>query len=437
MMSKRKRTNTLAPQLDTVIADRSHNCEPDSPRSKVAEKLGALRIDPPAPGALVDPHVSKKRHVRYGGAVDVYYPSSQDDPIDSALFTPPKDRLVILPSRSLHDEASDGHVFEIGETPGAYDSGSTGYPSSPPRSSTYSPSPLELDGAIPVAEEADAVDNVRGRNHGPQNSDYRNNSHTSAGRITKFGGPGVAAGEWAVATPTKTGRMKALPTSTTQRKKAKCATTPITSPPPSTPITSPRQEDAPAAPTSAPGQHLVGAKLAAVTRMLSVPTLPLDRTLLPSSAEKQDTPSTSPQPQPQPAPGNADVEMDISELDPSETTWQDSEITGHLWNPAQDADDDGEGINGIGFRPTAAMEWKRREGRKKQVSEWHAREAREERRRRIERRRRGSGAATATATATPTAAANAGAGAGIAEVAGLRRDEQPGKKARVRFAEAG
>lgn len=50
-------------------------------------------------------------------------------------------------------------------------------------------------------------------------------------------------------------------------------------------------------------------------------------------------------------------------------------------------DDDGEGINGVGFRPSAAIEWRRRETRKRQVSDWRAREAKEERRRRFERRR--------------------------------------------------
>ena len=54
------------------------------------------------------------------------------------------------------------------------------------------------------------------------------------------------------------------------------------------------------------------------------------------------------------------------------------------------ADDDGEGINGIGFRPTAAIASARSEKRKQQVSEWRAREAREARQKRFERRRGGS-----------------------------------------------
>ncbi|KAL2003282.1 hypothetical protein VTN02DRAFT_4403 [Thermoascus thermophilus] len=64
-------------------------------------------------------------------------------------------------------------------------------------------------------------------------------------------------------------------------------------------------------------------------------------------------------------------------------TWHDSEITGH--NPT-DPSDDGYGINGIGFKPTAAIAWARSQKRQKQVAEWKSREAREARERRRERR---------------------------------------------------
>jgi hypothetical protein len=65
-------------------------------------------------------------------------------------------------------------------------------------------------------------------------------------------------------------------------------------------------------------------------------------------------------------------------------TWHDDEITGHL---AADKDDDGYGINGIGFRPTAAVAHYRSMKRKQQVREWLRREQGEERKRRGERRR--------------------------------------------------
>jgi hypothetical protein len=71
--------------------------------------------------------------------------------------------------------------------------------------------------------------------------------------------------------------------------------------------------------------------------------------------------------------------------------WQDSEITGHLIGPAQDPDDDGTGINGIGFRPTPALAYARAQRRRQQVQEWKAREAKEARAKRSERRRRGVG----------------------------------------------
>ncbi|PYH41906.1 uncharacterized protein BP01DRAFT_359883 [Aspergillus saccharolyticus JOP 1030-1] len=64
-------------------------------------------------------------------------------------------------------------------------------------------------------------------------------------------------------------------------------------------------------------------------------------------------------------------------------TWHDSEITGH--NPT-DPSDDGYGINGIGFKPTAAIAWARSQKRQKQVAEWKNREAREAREKRRERR---------------------------------------------------
>lgn len=71
---------------------------------------------------------------------------------------------------------------------------------------------------------------------------------------------------------------------------------------------------------------------------------------------------------------------------PNEMTWQDSEITGHL---ALDPDDDGYGVNGIGFRPTPAMAYARSQRRRQQIMEWKNREGREARSRRAEERRRG------------------------------------------------
>ncbi|KAI9784432.1 MAG: hypothetical protein M1816_000856 [Peltula sp. TS41687] len=65
-------------------------------------------------------------------------------------------------------------------------------------------------------------------------------------------------------------------------------------------------------------------------------------------------------------------------------TWQEHEITGHFQD---DPDDDGEGLNGIGFIPTPAMAYARTEKRRQQIQEYRNREAREARRLRGERRR--------------------------------------------------
>lgn len=72
------------------------------------------------------------------------------------------------------------------------------------------------------------------------------------------------------------------------------------------------------------------------------------------------------------------------DLDRAALTWHDDEITGH--NP-DDPDDDGEGINGIGFKPTPAIAYARSEKRRLQMAEYRSREAREARAKRSERRR--------------------------------------------------
>jgi hypothetical protein len=83
---------------------------------------------------------------------------------------------------------------------------------------------------------------------------------------------------------------------------------------------------------------------------------------------------------------------------PSALTWQDSEITGHLADPSTDPDDDGTGLNGIGFRPTPAIAYARSQKRRQQLNEWKARETREARAKRHERRRRGIGERTSRET---------------------------------------
>ncbi|KAI2616909.1 hypothetical protein GGS26DRAFT_438688 [Hypomontagnella submonticulosa] len=65
-------------------------------------------------------------------------------------------------------------------------------------------------------------------------------------------------------------------------------------------------------------------------------------------------------------------------------TWHEDEIT--VYDP-EDKDDDGTGINGIGFRPTPAMAYARAQKRRQQLAEYKKREESEARARRNQRRR--------------------------------------------------
>lgn len=102
-----------------------------------------------------------------------------------------------------------------------------------------------------------------------------------------------------------------------------------------------------------------------------------------SSVDSNTSASTTKSPS-KPRPGKPPASPPLSAL-----TWQDSEITGHLIGPANDPDDDGTGLNGIGFKPTPAIAYQRAQRRKQQLQEWKARETREARAKRSQRRNRG------------------------------------------------
>ncbi|KAK4122060.1 hypothetical protein N657DRAFT_657538 [Parathielavia appendiculata] len=68
-------------------------------------------------------------------------------------------------------------------------------------------------------------------------------------------------------------------------------------------------------------------------------------------------------------------------------TWHDDEIT--IYDP-DDSDDDGTGINGIGFKPTPATAYARTVRRRQQLAEYKKREEKEARAKRSLRRRGGS-----------------------------------------------
>lgn len=113
-----------------------------------------------------------------------------------------------------------------------------------------------------------------------------------------------------------------------------------------------------------------------------------------ASSEKLILSSSSPQPDAALPPDSSELaDRSVSPLprqeeltpDQAALTWQEDEITGHELDPS--ADDDGEGINGIGFKPTPAMAYARKQRRQEQVNEWKAREAKDARQRRFERRR--------------------------------------------------
>jgi hypothetical protein len=100
--------------------------------------------------------------------------------------------------------------------------------------------------------------------------------------------------------------------------------------------------------------------------------LPLDPS---ASSSAPDTPSG-----PTSTPASAEV------VDPlrASLTWHEDEIT--IYDP-DDSDDDGTGINGIGFKPTPALAYSRTVKRRQQIADYRKREEREARARRSQRRR--------------------------------------------------
>lgn len=456
MTPKRKRANSAVPQIETIIDETAKESEPDSPRSKVAEKFLHLQLhdrrgrsESPLEHQAV-PHAAKKRQLRDGGAAGLYQQAPEgvhdmDMDMDrmSTLVTPPKDLSPV-------DRMDD--VLEIGETPGAYTSFANRLPSSPPMSPSPSPSPLDLEPQLEARlqtqsqeihlqtqsreihlqtqnqethlqtqsqETHTCTDTRRGVSSQQRPGLYRTASHTSEGRVRK-----CSLSEEMDAVAEKHAGPHQV------RRFSKPAVPPITVPPPPTPLTSPGEE---------PSQQPLLAQAAA--RMMSIPTLPLEDNKSPYPASPAKKRKTSPPP---PAPSTPTNIVQPTSMEPSSTsstyrtstppidrvsmTWQTGEITGHLWNPTRDKDDDGEGVNGIGFRPTAATEWKRKESRKKQIAEWKAREAKDERRRRFERRKRDSSGSQNSSTSTT------GLGLNLGDEQ-IFEHTQDNKRARVRFAE--
>ncbi|GAB1317861.1 INO80 complex subunit B-like conserved region domain-containing protein [Madurella fahalii] len=100
-----------------------------------------------------------------------------------------------------------------------------------------------------------------------------------------------------------------------------------------------------------------------------------------SVAKRAGTPPLTPRPK-----AASDVSHQPAIADPlrASLTWHDDEIT--IYDP-DDSDDDGTGINGIGFKPTPAIAYARTVRRKQQLAEYRKREEREARAKRSQRRR--------------------------------------------------
>ncbi|KAI8184809.1 hypothetical protein K4K51_012217 [Colletotrichum sp. SAR 10_75] len=113
------------------------------------------------------------------------------------------------------------------------------------------------------------------------------------------------------------------------------------------------------------------------------------------------------------APRDEDEEMQIVDPVRAALTWKEEEIT--IYDP-DDEDDDGTGINGVGFMPTAAMAYARTQKRRLQLAEYKKREESEARARRSQRRR-GSGAGLGVKIDTKPAS-----GSGVRKV---RFDSEP------------
>lgn len=134
--------------------------------------------------------------------------------------------------------------------------------------------------------------------------------------------------------------------------------------------------------TSLTSQQPQGASVASVCNNRAIPPL---AKLVPSSAAMASTESDFRWP-PCPLPATAltvQAEAITAALRAS-MTWHEDEIT--IYDP-DDSDDDGTGINGIGFKPTPAVAHARGVKRKQQLAEYRKREEREARARRSQRRR--------------------------------------------------
>ncbi|PTB61957.1 hypothetical protein BBK36DRAFT_1130425 [Trichoderma citrinoviride] len=87
---------------------------------------------------------------------------------------------------------------------------------------------------------------------------------------------------------------------------------------------------------------------------------------------------------PQDGQSDADDEAEVADPLRASLTWHEDEIT--IYDP-DDKDDDGTGINGVGFKPTPALAHARIMKRRQQMAEYRKREENDARNKRMQRRR--------------------------------------------------
>jgi hypothetical protein len=126
-----------------------------------------------------------------------------------------------------------------------------------------------------------------------------------------------------------------------------------------------------------------------------------------------------------------DINNDVVDPVRAALTWHEDEIT--IYDP-DDADDDGTGINGVGFKPTAAIAHARVMKRRQQLAEYKRREEsdararRNQKRRGAEQSRRGSLVAFSS---PPSSQANAVAGEGDRSPRKVRFTDNEGSKVAI------
>ncbi|KAG5980890.1 hypothetical protein E4U55_003531 [Claviceps digitariae] len=131
-------------------------------------------------------------------------------------------------------------------------------------------------------------------------------------------------------------------------------------------------------PSKAPlSPHDTGTSIPKSPRRKRAGTPPLKFNIAPNGSEEVDTGQV---------PAADEPKEDDYVVDPvrAALTWHEDEIT--IYDP-EDADDDGIGVNGIGFKPTPALAQSRVIRRRQQMAEYRKREEGEARSRRTQRRR--------------------------------------------------